>query len=144
MRAVPQDKHLSAVLSTLFGPASANAPALQDTLRAQQGPLNIASKLNGRHPLELRLQQWEETQHSTRMETYRRVFGAGEPMRRTMELALVDSDYTPAAVGGGDKMHRDILLNRETDVDWEDVYRGGLESGVVEDMHSEMERRMGI
>ena len=108
--------------------------------------MNIASKLNDRHPLETRIQNWETTQNATRLEMYRRVFGAGEPIKRTMELSVVDAtDYKPALLGGSDGLHRDILLNREATVDWEDVYRGGFESGNhVPDFHSEMETRLGL
>lgn len=146
MRIVPENKAYTAVSSTTFGDLSENTPALQDTLRAQQGPLNIASQLNNRHPLEARISNWEETQYQTRLETYRRVFGAGEPIRRTMELNIVDAtDYKPALLGGSDTLHKDILLNRESSIDWEDVYKGGFEAGGhVADFHSEMEKRMGI
>lgn len=132
--------------TTAFGDAAENTPALQDALRTQQGPLNIASKLNNRHPLESRVQNWDATQQETKLEMYRRVFGAGEPIKRTMELNIVDmTDCKPEVLGGSDTLHRDILLNRETSVDWEDIYRGGLEGGYhVQDFHSEMERRMGI
>lgn len=119
---------------------------MQDTLRAQEGPLNIASKLNNRHPLESRIQNWEKTQQDTRMETYRRVFGAGEPIRRTMELNIVEAtDFKPLVLGGSDTLHRDILLNRETTVDWEDIYKGGFEAGAnVPDFHTEMEKKLGM
>lgn len=119
---------------------------MPDTLRLQQGPLSIASEVNGRHPLEARLCNWDDTQRATRMEIYRCVFGAAEPIRRTMELAIVDAtDFRPELLGGPDPMHRDILLNREATIDWEDIYRGGSESGRgVMDFHTEMERKLGI
>lgn len=108
--------------------------------------MSLASKINNRHPLEARIQNWEETQHQTKLESYRRIFGAGEPIRRTMELQIVDAtDFKPAVLGGPDTMHRDILLNKDTSVDWEDIYRDGLASGDhVKDFHSEMEKKMGI
>lgn len=67
------------------------------------------------------------------------MFGAGEPIRRTMELEIVEhSDYKPLILGGSDSMSRDILMGKDASVDWEDVYKG--ES--VVDMHSEMERKV--
>ncbi|SGZ51306.1 CIC11C00000001275 [Sungouiella intermedia] len=143
---VPENNKQASVSTTTFGDAAENTPALQDTLRAQQGPLNIASQLNNRHPLEGRVQNWEETQQNTRLEMYRRVFGAGEPIKRSMELNIIDAtDFKPLVLGGPDSMHRDILLNRDATVDWEDVYKGGFDSGRhVADFHSEMERRVGI
>lgn len=102
--------------------------------------------MNNRHPLEGRVQNWEETQYNTRLEMYRRVFGAGEPIKRTMELNIIEStDFRPLVLGGADSMHKDILLNRDASVDWEDIYKGGFESGHnVQDFHSEMERKVGI
>lgn len=132
--------------SVSFGDASAHAPALHDVLRAQEGPPNIASKVNGRHPLEGRISNWEKTQFETRMEMYRRVFGLGEPIKRSMELGIIDAtDFKPSFLGSADHMHRDILMNRDTRVDWEDIYRGDFESGTpVADFHTQMEKSMGI
>lgn len=146
MRLVPDNKQASVVSTTLFGEVSTNTPALQDTLRSQQGPLNIASQLNGRHPLESRIQNWDQTQHDTKLEMYRRVFGAGEPIKRSMELGIVAAtDFKPQILGGSDSMHRDILLNREASVDWEDVYKGGYEAGYqTKDFHSEMEAKLAL
>lgn len=115
-------------------------------MKAQEGPINLASKLNNRHPLELRISNWEQTQHDTKMEMYRRVFGAGAPIKRLMELDLIGAtDFKPLILGGSDMMHRDILMNKDTTVDWEDVYKGGFENGNnVKDFHSEMEKSVGI
>ncbi|ODV78025.1 proteasome maturation factor UMP1 [Suhomyces tanzawaensis NRRL Y-17324] len=145
LKIIPENSQKSSISSTSYGEAAAHAPGLQDILRNQEGPLNLASKLNNRHPLEARIGNWEETQYDTRMETYRRVFGAGEPIRRAMELEIVSSDFRPSILGGPDSMHRDILLNKDASVDWEDVYTGGLESGAnVKDFHTDMEKSVGI
>lgn len=106
----------------------------------------MASKINNRHPLEGRLANWDQTQYDARLETYRRVYGAGEPIKRQMELNIVEAtDFKPSVLGGSDSMHRDILLGNDSTVDWEDVYRGGVESGQnVKDFHSEMEKKVGI
>lgn len=123
-----------------------HAPGLPDILKTQSGPLNLASKINNRHPLEQRIANWEQTQHETRMEVYRRVFGAGAPIKRDMELQIVDAtDFKPEVLGGADSMHREILMNKDTSLDWEDVYAGGIESGApVRDFHMEMEKKVGI
>lgn len=74
------------------------------------------------------------------------MFGAGEPIKRTMELNVIDAtDFKPQILGGSDSLHKDILLNRDATVDWEDVYKGGFEAGHnVKDFHSEMEKQLGI
>lgn len=146
LRIVPESSEQEAVSSVAFGEAAAHAPGLQDVLRTQEGPLSIASKVNGRHPLEARVGKWEQTQHETRMEMYRRVFGAGEPVRRGMELAIVEaSEFRPSMVSSGAAMHRDILMNKDARVEWEEVYPNGFESGnAVADFHTQMERAMGM
>lgn len=104
----------------------------------------MASQINNRHPLEARVANWEETQWETKMESYRRIFGSGVPIQRTMELELVGAtDFKPLVLGGPDSMHQDILLNKDTSIDWEDIYKGGLENGSL-DFHTEMEKRMGL
>lgn len=129
-----------------MGDPAAHAPGLQDVLRNQEGPSNLSSKINGRHPLESRLQNWEATEQQTRLEAYRRIFGAGEPIKRTMDLNIVEqTDFKPQVLGGSSNVHRDILMNKDTSIDWEDVYKHDLESGYnVKDFHSEMEKKMGL
>lgn len=132
--------------STAFGDAAPHAPGLQDILRTGEGPLNIASKVNNKHPLESRVANWEETQYETKLEMYRRIFGAGEPIKRTMDLQIIEAtDFTPLAVGGPSNLHKDILLNKDTSVDWEDIYKDGFEtSNHMKDFHSEMEKKLGM
>lgn len=132
--------------STTFGDAAPHAPGLQDILRTGEGPLNIASKVNNKHPLESRVANWEETQYETKLEMYRRIFGAGEPIKRTMDLQIIEAtDFRPLAVGGPSNLHKDILLNKDTSVDWEDIYKDGFEtSNHMKDFHAEMEKKLGM
>lgn len=125
LRIVPDNKFNSTIDSVKFGESAPSAEGIQDILRTNTGPLNISSQINNRHPLESRLQNWEQTQQDLRMEQYRRIFGAAEPIKRTMELNIVDAtDFVPSCVGGSSNVHRDILLNKDTSVDWEDIYTG--------------------
>lgn len=147
MKVVPDNSKLSSTINhTEFGDIANHAPGLKDVLKTQEGPSNLASKINNRHPLESRIHNWEETQQQTRLETYRRIFGAGEPIKRTMELKIIDeTDFTPQTLGGPSDVHKDILLNKDASIDWEDIYKNGLENGNnVKDFHSEMEHKMGI
>jgi len=64
-----------------------------------------------------------------------------------MELSIVENtDFKPQVLGGSDPMHRDVLLGKDTSFDWEDVYPNGLSQNGnnVMDMHSEMEKRLGL
>ncbi|CAD1813075.1 Proteasome maturation factor UMP1 family protein [Candida parapsilosis] len=147
LRIIPSDSRESKVSSTHFNDASKNTPSLSEKLHTQSGPVNISSKINNLHPLQSRVNNWEHTQQDTRLETYRRIFGAGEPIKRTMELSIVENtDFKPQVLGGSDPMHRDVLLGKDTSLDWEDVYPNGLSQNGnnVMDMHSEMEKRLGL
>lgn len=130
---------------------TAGAAAVPDTLRLQAGgAVPLSSQVNDRHPLENRVRNWEATQHKRQLEQYRNVFGVAEPMRRVMELGIVDAtDFNPVSSAlGSSSIHRDILMNKEASVDWEDVYSGsqGLLSGnmVGDEVHTQIERKAGI
>ncbi|MDC6270793.1 proteasome maturation protein [Acetobacter pasteurianus] len=113
----------------------------------QSGPVNISSKINNLHPLQSRVTSWEQTQQDSRLETYRRMFGAGDPIKRSMELAIVENtDFKPDCLGGSSIMHRDVLLGKDLSVDWEDVYPNGIlnHGNTVPDMHNEIEKRLGL
>lgn len=136
-----------------MGEGAPSVPALRDTLRSG-GPASMSATLNNKHPLEARLEKWEETQFNMKMENYRRTLGAAEPIRRGMELAVVqatDAALPRAALGLGTSAHSDILMNRETSVSWEEVYpefgANGAASdlGVLKtDIHAQMAKRMGL
>lgn len=46
-------------------------------------------------------------------------------------------------VGGGWGLHADILMGRDEEVGWEDVFTG-MEGRDVVDFHTEMERGLGM
>lgn len=84
------------------------------------------------------------------MESLRRAFGIAEPVRRGMELKIArDGEWRPAALrsgGGGSGLpgvHEEILRGREAVIEWEDVYTGEEQRGVV-GVVDEMERKLKI
>lgn len=149
MNIVPPSSHKSTVSTAQDPSASSNAvSALPDTFRQQQGgAVPLSTQLNDRHPLESRLQNWEQTERKRQLEQYRQIFGVAEPMKRVMELEIVDrTDFNPL---NHSSLHHDILLNKDCTIGWEDVYPGtGLDSqsgNVLGDsVHSHIERRAGI
>ncbi|SCU87191.1 LAME_0D09120g1_1 [Lachancea meyersii CBS 8951] len=157
MSIVPNHNYRSTVSSTDGHQTASNAaPALPDTLRSQNGGATPLSTLvNGKHPLEPKLQNWDHTQRQRDLQQYRQVFGLAEPMKREMELAIVqNSDFNPLSLGTASSssnltsgLHQDILRNREASVDWEDVYPGSVVSGGVSlgvDVHGAIEKSLGI
>ncbi|CAI5759196.1 unnamed protein product [Candida verbasci] len=144
---VPSDQKQNSVNSIKFNDASSHTPSLQDTLRSEEGPLNISSKINNQHPLESRINNWEANEYDNKLEMYRRVFGSGEPIKRTMDLKIIEEvdQYKPSLLSNGNSLHKDVLLNKDTSIDWDDIYTGGFANGDnVKDFHSEMEKRLNI
>ncbi|KAB8258787.1 proteasome maturation factor UMP1-domain-containing protein [Aspergillus pseudonomiae] len=130
-----------------------SAPGLPDTLRdnitlpASRGPPSSQSEIPASaHPLEARLIAWRQTQDAMKMESLRRAYGIAEPIRRGMELKLVrDGTFRPAVLGGAKagNVHEDILVlgGRDTEVGWEDVFKGD-EFREPPTFHDEMEKRL--
>lgn len=70
------------------------------------------------------------------MENLRRTFGMAEPIRRGMELKLVTAgEWRPAALGGSSNVHGDILSGRDTEIGWEDVYKGKFHRHILVFQH---------
>lgn len=98
-----------------------------------------AQTANESHPLEARLRGWQDSQQSLQMETLRRVYGAGEPIRRAMEQMIVaESSFSPLCMDPPSNLHLDILQNRDATITWEDVHRD--EPALT--FHQELEARM--
>ncbi|PGH35689.1 proteasome maturation protein [[Emmonsia] crescens] len=126
-----------------------SAPGVHDILRASLSPAPTTQQQRttaSTHPLEARLLQWRQTHDAMKMESLRRVYGIAEPIRRGMELKIVqEGQWKPAALGGRNEstIHEDILTlgGRETEVTWEDVFDGDdLREPAT--FHDEMEHRL--
>lgn len=127
-----------------------SAPGIHDTLRAGVGlslsqttSSNLSSLPDSGHPLEARLKKWEETQDQLKMEGLRRTFGIAEPIRRGMELKITrDGEWRPTALSGGQRgLHEDILMGKDTSIEWEDVFKGD-EMRTLPGFHEEVERKV--
>ncbi|GMF38132.1 unnamed protein product [[Candida] boidinii] len=144
LRLIPESSQPSSVNTLKYGDSAPSAPALHDTLRSGEGPMSISSQINNRHPLESRIANWEETQRASQLEMCRRTFGAADPIKKTMELNIIQqNEFKPSLLGPSSNLHRDILLNKDTTVDWEDIYTG-FDRQPQRDLHSEMEKKFGI
>lgn len=86
--------------------------------------VGVAATINNRHPIESRIATWEQTQAQMHAETRRRMHGIADPVKRDMELELVTtSELRPGLVSSN--IHSDILRNKDTSIDWEDLYSDG-------------------
>lgn len=148
---IPTASHATQTAST---PGAPSAPGVHDTLRANLSLSAAApntttnaqhAPVTSFHPLENRLTQWRAQQETLKMELLRRQFGIAEPVKRGMEMAIVQAgEWTPMMLGGaGRSVHADILAGRDAEISWEDVYMGDEMRDPV-DFHVEMEGRFGM
>ena len=166
MRIVPHPAHSSTTTnvtshskttpSESISRGAPSAPGLHDTLRSSLTPAN-ASQDSSTHPLEARLSSWSRTQEQLQHTMLRRNYGIAEPLRRGMELKLVrDADtFRPSVLGKASGVHEEILMGRDTEISWEDVYSGQDGAKMVEShggegkqgvvgWHEEMEGKVGM
>lgn len=142
---IPNASQPTTVRNTDYAPAAPSAPGLTDSFRSN-GAVSVASQINNRHPIESRILSWEATQTKMKMETHRRMFGMADPVKREMELAIVEnSEFVPTVLGSTSHIHSDILRNKDWSVDWEDIYSDHTSSGLINNnIHTQMESRLNI
>ncbi|KAI4094331.1 MAG: hypothetical protein LQ339_007517 [Xanthoria mediterranea] len=149
---VPSRSHPTTTtnLSTTTPPTSSSkgapsAPGIHDTLRSNLPTApGLTNTPISTHPLEARLAAWQSTQDESKMAALRRNFGIGEPVRRGMEIKIArEGEWRPMALGGSAGVSGDILVGRDAEITWEDVYTGSeLREGA--DFHAEVERKLGM
>ncbi|OBA27191.1 hypothetical protein HANVADRAFT_23830 [Hanseniaspora valbyensis NRRL Y-1626] len=128
---IPSANYQSQVSTTKNSEFVNNAiPSLPDKLK-QQSTVPIAMKIKGKHPLQERLQQWEQKQFQLKLEQEKKVFGLHLPMKIMMEKEIIDSVDNFSIVNELRKesqlhpatsIHQDIINNKEYDIDYEDIY----------------------
>lgn len=142
---LPSDQpHLSEISTTSFGSGAPSVDALHDSLR-NDGSVSIASRINNQHPLQRLLEDWDASHNEVQLQGIRNIIGPQEVIRRSMELEIVKStEFCPEVLGGPSKLHLDILRNKDTKVDWEDIYQGEPQGMSNVGLHHEMRKRMGL
>ncbi|KAK4055441.1 hypothetical protein OIO90_003279 [Microbotryomycetes sp. JL221] len=125
---------------------TANSLGVHDTLR--HGPRSLAAELTPKHPLQSRLEQWEETQENFQMTLQRNMFGLHAPVRLQMERAIVKQTPSVASFNGvlrPSNLHLDILTGRDESIDASDVYIDRVQSNETNtDFHSAMETKLNM
>ncbi|GAM85125.1 hypothetical protein ANO11243_031290 [Dothideomycetidae sp. 11243] len=166
---VPSAAHSTVHKQTTSAPSAPGVPdplrsrlALTTTLSPPSSSSESTStaETSSTHPLESRLSRWRATQDATRFTMLARHYGAAEPVRRRLELAdCAVGEWRPAALGAqgrsfgspwasgsvatGAGVHADVLLGREAEFGWEDVFVDRPLDREV-DFHTEMEARCGM
>lgn len=134
MQFIPQSSQPNTVSSLSAAQAAPSAPGLPDAFRAG-GPLSLTSTVNGRHPLESRIKEWDATQMQLQTEIRRRMHGLADPLKREMDLAMVSKSSVRPGLNNSN-VHLDILNNKDYSIDWEDIYS---DSNKFDTIHTTME-----
>ncbi|KAF4554756.1 Proteasome maturation factor UMP1-like protein [Elsinoe fawcettii] len=161
---VPPPSHPTSKTLTTSAPS---APGVPDPLRSRLAlttPITSSTEpaptQTSSHPLEARLSAWRATTDATKMNMLARQYGIAEPVRRRLELqSCAVGEWRPAVLGGegrgfgsvwgsgsrwtGTGVHADILLGREAEVAWEDVFVDDPLRKTV-GFHEEVEGRVGM
>ncbi|KAL0639714.1 hypothetical protein Q9L58_001281 [Maublancomyces gigas] len=137
LRIAPASNHATQVSTSKGAPSVRSIP---DPIR--EGLHSVSADVNGRHPLEVRLKNWDETQQALKMESLMRVYGAHEPIRRGMEMKISGSDWRPIQLGGPSNFHLDILNGKDATIEWEDIYKGNDNTEELPGFHAEMESKL--
>lgn len=104
-------------------------------------PQPAAQNFNDSHPLEKRVANWRANEEAFKLQLLQRSLGAAEPIRRQMEIKLIEkSTFVPEVTGGPSNLHLDILRNQDASIDWEDVHKDEQRF----DFQQELQKRMGL
>ncbi|KAH8917059.1 proteasome maturation factor UMP1 [Atractiella rhizophila] len=120
--------------------STANELGLHDTLR--YGPRSLLTEISGKHPLQGRIEKWEETQDNLKLTMMRDLYGIHAPVRLLMERKMASFGTHP--LRGSSNIHLDILMGRDESLDVADVLTGEGEQREALDVRAEMEKKMGL
>ncbi|GAA5899837.1 Ump1p [Sporobolomyces salmoneus] len=126
--------------------STSNAHGLHDTLR-HGGLRSIAAEVAPQHPLQSRLNNWEQTREDLHMTLERNMFGLHAPVRQMMERQIVSSSPKPLHLGGFTResnLGLEILLNKDQELSPEDVLVDRVETSQLGDFHMAMERKLRL
>jgi len=132
LRLVPAKAPVKASISD-----TANSLGLHDTLK--YGPRSLVDEIKSTNPLQVRLENWDETQRSLKLTMHRNIYGLHAPMRQLMERKIVSHNpHMPAMAQSN--IHLDILEGRDETLDVTDFFHHDADAPM--DIHADMERKL--
>ncbi|CCU97505.1 unnamed protein product [Malassezia sympodialis ATCC 42132] len=115
---------------------------VHDAMRHGLRSLHDETAAGASHPLQHRLESWDETQRQWKLTMQRNTFGLGMPMRTMMERKIVShTPHMPARRVAN--VHLDILDGRDETLDPIDFLPSDAH-GETRDIHAAMERKLGV
>ncbi|ORY73076.1 proteasome maturation factor UMP1 [Leucosporidium creatinivorum] len=123
--------------------STANSLGLHDAMR--YGTRSLAADVAPKHPLENRLEGWEETQENLQMTLQRSMYGLHAPVRHMMERNIVKQSPLPTSFGGfmrPSNLSLDILMGKDEEINFGDVLTDRVQTAELGDFHTAMEKKM--
>ncbi|GAC76441.1 hypothetical protein PANT_22c00029 [Moesziomyces antarcticus T-34] len=119
---------------------------VHDTMR--HGTANVLHQVStaSHHPVQNRLENWEATRDNLKLTMQRNVHGLGAPAHILMErkIASFNPAFDPTTSSNSiSKVHLDILNGDDERIEPRDFLPSEI-SSTIPDMHSVMERRLGL
>ncbi|ORY05642.1 proteasome maturation factor UMP1 [Basidiobolus meristosporus CBS 931.73] len=118
-----------------------NSFKVHDTLR--HGFKSVASEVTAGHPLEAKLNNWEETQTNLKLNMQRQLYGIHAPVRVLMERDIVSRNQRLPVLPSSN-IGLDILTGKDEHVDFEDYLNDPAMSTQMMDVHASMEHKLGM
>ncbi|CDH58402.1 proteasome maturation factor ump1 [Lichtheimia corymbifera JMRC:FSU:9682] len=112
-----------------------------DALR--YGTRSIKTEVLPGHPLEQRLDQWQESQWELKLNMARQVHGMHAPIKMMMEKEIV-SKRQRMPVMPSSNLHLDILMGKDESIDFEDFLNDPSMSTDILDIHGAMEHKLKL
>ncbi|CDS12516.1 hypothetical protein LRAMOSA04710 [Lichtheimia ramosa] len=112
-----------------------------DALR--YGTRSIKTEVLAGHPLEQRLDQWQESQWELKLNMARQVHGMHAPIKMMMEKDIV-SKRQRMPVMPSSNLHLDILMGKDETIDFEDFLNDPNMSTDIIDIHGAMEHKLNL
>jgi len=121
---------------------TANSFGLHDSIR-HGGPRSLGSEIGPKHPLQARLENWDETQANLKLTMERNIYGIHAPVRKLMERKLVSQKFNfPGRPQSN--LHLDILMGNDELISISDVFIGDKDEREPLDIRAEMEKQLKL
>ncbi|KTW32503.1 uncharacterized protein T551_00593, partial [Pneumocystis jirovecii RU7] len=102
--------------------ASQSVKTIHDTFRFGSRSLSLNTDLY--HSLEIALNSFKHKGYELKMQSLSRIFGISEPIRRKMELKILDSEFKPLVLGQSSNIHHDIFSGNDSSIDVDEIFFG--------------------
>ncbi|GAA5840117.1 hypothetical protein JCM5353_008515 [Sporobolomyces roseus] len=137
----------SSTHSSISLSSTSNAHGLHDTLR-HGGVRSLAAEVSTKHPLQSRLNDWDQTRENLHMTLERNMFGLHAPVRQMMERQLVQqANGNNLDIGGFrncSNLGLDILRGVDEEIGPRDVLIDRVETSQLGDFHLAMEHKLRL